>query len=101
MDIYILGAIICIGLIIRTIYFQVGEIYSREDKKKIKRMQYQIDELCRFVGYDELMSTYISDEDQKFIKHLKNTGKEVGAIKKIRDITGLDLKEAKKYFDSI
>lgn len=28
-------------------------------------------------------NAYISDEDQKFIKHLKNIGKEVEAIKKL------------------
>lgn len=32
---------------------------------------------------------------------LKNTGKEIEAIKKSRDITCLDIKEVKKYFDSI
>ncbi|AEJ24991.1 conserved hypothetical protein [Streptococcus equi subsp. zooepidemicus ATCC 35246] len=47
------------------------------------------------------MSTYISDEDKELLIHLKNTGKEVEAIKKIREVTDFDLKEAKKYYENI
>lgn len=81
--------------------FVIGALNYSKDKEQIKRMQAQINELCRVVGHDELVSTYISDKDKELLLHLKNTGKEIEAIKKIRDITDLDLKEAKKYFDSI
>lgn len=81
--------------------FVIGALNYSKDKEQIKRMQAQINELCRVMGHDELVSTYISDKDKELIMHLKNTGKEIEAIKKIRDITDLDLKEAKKYFDSI
>lgn len=81
--------------------FVIGALNYSKDKEQIKRMQAQINELCRVVGHDELVSTYISDKDKELLMHLKNTGKEIEAIKKIRDITDLDLKEAKKYFDSI
>lgn len=81
--------------------FVIGALNYSKDKEQIKRMQSQINELCRVMGHDELVSTYISDKDKELLMHLKNTGKEIEAIKKIRDITDLDLKEAKKYFDSI
>nr|WP_307760277.1 hypothetical protein [uncultured Peptostreptococcus sp.] len=81
--------------------FAIGALNYSKDKEQIKRMQAQINELCRVMGHDELVSTYISDKDKELLMHLKNTGKEIEAIKKIRDITDLDLKEAKKYFDSI
>lgn len=81
--------------------FVIGALNYSKDKEQIKRMQAQINELCKVVGHDELVSTYISDKDKELLMHLKNTGKEIEAIKKIRDITDLDLKEAKKYFDSI
>ncbi|MBC2577901.1 50S ribosomal protein L7/L12 [Peptostreptococcus russellii] len=81
--------------------FVIGALNYSKDKEQIKRMQAQINELCRVMGHDELVSTYISDKDKELLMHLKNTGKEIEAIKKIRDITDLDLKEAKKYFDSI
>lgn len=81
--------------------FVIGALNYSKDKEQIKRIQAQINELCRVMGHDELVSTYISDKDKELLMHLKNTGKEIEAIKKIRDITDLDLKEAKKYFDSI
>lgn len=81
--------------------FVIGALNYSKDKEQIKRMQSQINELCRVMGHDELVSTYISDKDKELLMHLENTGKEIEAIKKIRDITDLDLKEAKKYFDSI
>ncbi|SEN53342.1 Ribosomal protein L7/L12 C-terminal domain-containing protein [Peptostreptococcus russellii] len=81
--------------------FVIGALNYSKDKEQIKRMQAQINELCRVMGHDELVSTYISDKDKELLMHLKNTGKEIEAIKKIRDLTDLDLKEAKKYFDSI
>lgn len=81
--------------------FVIGALNYSKDKEQIKRMQAQINELCRVMGHDELVSTYISDKDKELLMNLKNTRKEIEAIKKIRDITDLDLKEAKKYFDSI
>lgn len=35
------------------------------------------------------------------IFHFKNSGKEVEAVKKVREITGMDLVEAKQYVDSL
>ncbi|AIA68782.1 hypothetical protein [Streptococcus equi] len=83
------------------VIFVIGALNSSKDKEQIKKMQTQINELCRIIGHDELVSTYISDEDKELLIHLKNTGKEVEAIKKIREVTDFDLKEAKKYYENI
>lgn len=83
------------------VIFVIGVLNSSKDKEKINKMQGQINELCRVLGHDELVSTYISDEEKELLMHLKNSGKGVEAIKKIRDLTDLDLKEAKKYYESI
>ncbi|HFR5303480.1 hypothetical protein MCPGFBBE_00698 [Streptococcus equi subsp. zooepidemicus] len=83
------------------VIFVIGSLNSSKDKEQIKKMQTQINELCRIMGHDELVSTYISDEDKELLIHLKNTGKEVEAIKKIREVTDFDLKEAKKYYENI
>lgn len=64
-------------------------------------MQKQINELCRLTGHKELVSIYLTDSERKEILHLKNTGKNIEAIKKVRELSGLDLEEAKKYVDSI
>lgn len=40
--------------------FVIGALNYSKDKEQIKRMQSQINELCRVMGHDELVSTYIS-----------------------------------------
>ena len=42
--------------------FVVGVLNSSRDKEQINKMQTQINELCRAIGNEELVSTYISDE---------------------------------------
>lgn len=79
----------------------MGLLNDSRYKEHIKKMQNQIDELCKVTGHSELISTYLSDEEKELISHLKKDGKDVEAIKKIRELTGLELKEAKQYFDSI
>lgn len=44
---------------------------------------------------------YTVTEKQESILHFKNSGKEVEAVKKVREITGMDLVEAKQYVDSL
>lgn len=70
-------------------------------KKQIKAQQKQIDILCKKTGNHQLATHYISDEDKELILHFKNSGKEVEAVKKVREITGMDLVEAKQYVDSM
>lgn len=91
---YILLAV----LIVRFIFEGLN---SPEDKKQIKKMQKQIDDLCRLTGHNDLISTVLSEEEKEIVLHLKNTEKKVEAIKKVRDFTSLDLKEAKEYVDSL
>lgn len=74
---------------------------NSKQNKQIKNMQKQINELCRLTGHKELVSIYLTDSERKEILHLKNTGKNIEAIKKVRELSGLDLEEAKKYVDSI
>lgn len=68
-------------------------------KKQIKQQQIQIDDLCKKTGNKELATYYISDTDKEYIVHLKNSGKETEAVKKVREITNMELVEAKQYVD--
>lgn len=79
----------------------IGLLDDSRHKEQIKRMQNQIDELCKVTGHGELVSSYLSDEEKKQILNLKNNGKNVEGIKKIREFTGLELKEAKELFECI
>lgn len=88
---YILILIICFWL-----YCEIDKL-----KKQVKSQQTQIDALCKQTGNSDLTTYYISDEDKEYIIHLKNSGNEVEAVKKVREITAMDLVEAKKYVDSL
>lgn len=83
--------LIIIGLLF---YIEIEKL-----KKQIKAQQYQIDALCKQTGNNQLETYYISDEDKEYILHLKNNGKEVEAVKKVREITAMGLVEAKQYVD--
>ncbi|KHD44717.1 hypothetical protein ACVRZD_07450 [Streptococcus hongkongensis] len=73
---------------------------SRKDEK-IKKLQNQLDELCRLTGHEELVSLRLSDKERELVLNLKKDGKDIEAIKKIRELTGADLAEAKAYFDQL
>ena len=70
-------------------------------KKQVKSQQKQIDILCEQTGNNQLATYHISDEDKELILHLKNSGKGVEAVKKVREITAMGLVEAKQYVDSL
>ena len=70
-------------------------------KKQVKSQQKQIDILCKQTGNYQLATYHISDEDKELILHLKNCGKDVEAVKKVREITAMELAEAKQYVDSL
>lgn len=70
-------------------------------KKQVKFQQKQIDTLCKQTGNEQLATYYISEEDKEYILHLKNSGKEVEAVKKVRDVTSMDLVQAKQYVDTL
>ena len=49
--------------------FVVGVLNSSRDKEQINKMQTQINELCRAIGHEESVSTYISDEEKELVLH--------------------------------
>lgn len=69
-------------------------------KKQVKSQQKQIDALCKQTGNIQLAAYYISEEEKELILHLKNSGQEGNAVKKVREITSMELAEAKQYVDS-
>ena len=61
----------------------------------------ELDKLCKETGNQQLATYFISDEEKEYIAHLKNSGKEVDAVKKVREITSMDLVQAKQYVDTL
>lgn len=70
-------------------------------KKKLKTQQAQMDALCSKTGYPELASNYLHPDVRAELLCLKGSGKEVEAVKKLREVTGMDLVDAKIYLDSL
>lgn len=70
-------------------------------KKRVKKQEEQINQLAKLTGYDSLSSYWVSDELKEIATELKRTGKEVEAVKKIREHTQMSLLEAKKYVDTL
>jgi ribosomal protein L7/L12 len=70
-------------------------------KKRVKSQEERINQLAKLTGYDNLSSYWVSDEVKELATHLKRTGKEVEAVKRIRKHTQMSLLEAKKYVDAL
>ena len=70
-------------------------------KKRIKIQEDRLNELCKITGHENLSSYWVSDELKELAIHLKRTGKEVEAIKKIREQTQMSLLEAKQYVENL
>lgn len=70
-------------------------------KKQVTQQQKQLNELCRLMGQEQLLTYFVSDELKEKALHLKNSGKETQAIKEIRLATSMSLSEAKAYVDKL
>ena len=60
-------------------------------KKRVKMQEDNLNKLCKLTGHENLSSYWVSDELRELVIHLKRTGKEVEAIKKIREQTQMSL----------
>ena len=78
------------------LYIKINEL-----QKQVKSQQIQIDKLCKETGNQQLATYFISDEEKEYITHLKKSVKEVEAVKKVREVTSMDLVQAKQYVDTL
>ncbi|MDU1053339.1 hypothetical protein [Clostridium baratii] len=87
------------------VVFIIGGIIALNEistlKKRIKSQEERINKLCKLTGHDDLSTYWVSDELKELAIHLKRTGKEVEAIKKIREQTQMSLIEAKQYVEKL
>lgn len=78
------------------LYIKINEL-----QKQVKSQQIQIDKLCKETGNQQLATYFISDEEKEYITHLKKSVKEVETVKKVREVTSMDLVQAKQYVDTL
>lgn len=65
-------------------------------KKCLQSQEEQINQLAKLTGHEYLSSYWISDEIKELVIHLKRTGKEAKAVKKIREHTNMTINSSKK-----
>ena len=93
MESIVIGLVIIAGLLA---YNQISDL-----RKKMQSQEERINQLARLTGHENLSSDWVSEEVKELVVQLKRTGKEVEAVKKIREHTNMTLLEAKKYVDEL
>ena len=87
-------ALVCVvGLLV---YNEISAL-----KKVIQNQEKRINQLAKLTGLENLSSYWVSDELKEQVIQLKQDGKRVEAIKKVREQTQMDLVEAKQYVDNL
>lgn len=72
-------------------------------KRQLDEQRKQLDRLARLIGGGDLPApeAFLSEEAKRRILQLKQEGKPIEAIRDVRKETGMGLKEAKEYVDSL
>lgn len=70
-------------------------------KRTIRKQERRLDQLAKLTNHEELSSCFVPEELKQQALALKHQGKQVEAIKKIREQTQMDLVEAKQYVDQL
>lgn len=70
-------------------------------KNHVKELEERFNQLAVDTDHDTLAFNYVSSETKELVLHLKRSGKEVDAVKKLREETRMSLLDAKQYVDGI
>lgn len=87
-----------IGLIVLLIIFNSG-INTLERNQK--RIESKLDRIIEHLGLPEPSREHISDELKSELTKLVRENEKIKAIKRLREATGMGLREAKDYVDSL
>lgn len=70
-------------------------------KTRISSLEERLNQLARQTNHENISSDWVSDEVNELVTKLKQTGKQVEAVKTIREHTQMSLIEAKQYVDKL
>ncbi|HHW70754.1 MAG TPA: hypothetical protein GX392_05405 [Clostridiales bacterium] len=90
-----------ISVILITILFTIFNTNINVLQRNQKRIESKLDRIIEHLGLPELSKENINDELKEELKKLIEANKKVKAVKKLRDVTGMELVEAKDYIDSL
>lgn len=90
-----------ISVILITILFTIFNTNINALQRDQKRIESKLDRIIEHLGLPESSKEKINDELKDELIKLIDANKKVKAIKKLRDVTGMELVEAKDYVDSL
>ena len=90
-----------ISVILITILFTIFNTNINVLQRNQKRIESKLDRIIEHLGLPESSKEKINDELKDELIKLIDANKKVKAIKKLRDVTGMELVEAKDYVDSL
>ena len=90
-----------ISIILIAILFTIFNTNINVLQRNQKRIESKLDRIIEHLGLPELSKENINDELKEELKKLIEANKKVKAVKKLRDVTGMELVEAKDYVDSL
>lgn len=74
---------------------------SNQSKEQYRKLKEKYNALAEATGHAELAFGFLSEEQKAEILALKNEGKQVAAIKKVRSLTDMGLAEAKQFVEKL
>jgi len=90
-----------ISVILITILFTIFNKNISALQRDQKRIESKLDRIIEHLGLPEPSKEKINDELKDELVKLIEANKKVKAIKRLRDVTGMELVEAKDYVDSL
>ena len=70
-------------------------------QNNVRRIDIKLDRMARHSGLPKPSIDLLDDELKEELQRLVAEGNRVQAIKRLRDTTGMDLREAKDFIDSL
>ncbi|MDM0905511.1 ribosomal protein L7/L12 [Clostridium perfringens] len=86
-----------IWIIVGVIMIMILVSVISQMRNDLKHMRITLDKIAEKFGAIEI----VTKEEKEELKRLVSEGKNVEAVRRCREITGLGLKEAKEYVDGI
>ncbi|WP_352420400.1 ribosomal protein L7/L12 [Proteiniborus sp.] len=90
-----------IPMVLIIIMFTIFNVNINVLQRNQKRIESKLNIIIEHFGLSELSEEHISDELKDELIRLVEENQKIKAIKKLREATGMGLKEAKDYVDSL
>ncbi|MCR1899968.1 ribosomal protein L7/L12 [Irregularibacter muris] len=90
-----------ISIVLVIFLFVIFSTNINEIQENQKQIKSKLDRIIEHLGLPQSTGIYIDEKLKEELIELHKKNKKVRAIKKLREATGMGLKEAKEYVDSL